>query len=91
MKIAKAKVHRDGVIKAEVDGVEVFIPQDTGNRHYRALLEANIKVEEADPDPTPSAPPLTVEDLLEELKARGVVGPEVTVETVRQRRRERLR
>lgn len=27
-------------IKATIDGVEMFVPLDGGNRHYRAIMEA---------------------------------------------------
>lgn len=75
MKITKAKAQRDGVIKAEVDGVELFIPPDPGNRHYLALLEAKIAIEEADPEPapTPAPVPLTTDALLQALIDEGVI------------------
>ena len=90
MKIRKAKEQRDGSIEAEVDGVKMFIPKDPANRHYRALLDAEVSTEQAEPEPAAVAP-LTAEALLEELKGLGVIGANVTAESVMQRRRERRR
>jgi hypothetical protein len=91
MKIERAKEVHDGVLEAEVDGEKMFIPQDPANRHYRELMAQKVRVAPADPDPAPSEPPLTAEALLEELKGLGVIGANVTAESVMQRRRERRR
>lgn len=73
MEIRSAKEQRDGSIKAEVDGVELIIPADPANRHYQALLEAKITIQEADPEPVPEAAPLTTDALLQALIDEGVI------------------
>jgi uncharacterized protein (DUF342 family) len=89
MKISKAKAQRDGnTIKAEVDGVEMIVPVDPGNRHYRALLDAAITIEEADPEPVVEAP-LSAEELFDALKAQGVISGTVDLQVVKKNLREK--
>lgn len=53
MNITKAQFTATGSITALVDGVQMSIPADAGNRHYTAMLEQGIKPEEyVEPAPT---------------------------------------
>jgi hypothetical protein len=53
MKITNAKFTASGSITALVDGVEMTIPVDSGNRHYVALLGQGIMPEPyVEPAPT---------------------------------------
>jgi hypothetical protein len=42
----------DNVVKATIDGVEMFVPMDTDNRHYAEILkqvaDGDITIAEAD-------------------------------------------
>jgi hypothetical protein len=42
MEILNARYTAFGSITALVDGVQMFIPTDAGNRHYAAMLEQGI-------------------------------------------------
>ena len=44
MEILNARYTAFGSITALVDGVEMSIPADAGNRHYAALLEQGIEI-----------------------------------------------
>lgn len=52
MQITNAKFTATGLITALVDGVQVTIPADAGNRHYAAMLEQGITPA---PHPAPTA------------------------------------
>lgn len=53
MKITDAQYTEDGNITALVDGVQMNIPNDPGNRHYAAMLEQGIEPEAyVEPVPT---------------------------------------
>lgn len=85
MKASKAKEQRGGnTIKAEVDGIEMFIPVDHGNRHYQELLDANITIEAAEHELVVEAP-LSAEELFAELKAQGVIKGSVDLASLKQR------
>jgi hypothetical protein len=63
MEILNAQFTVTGRINALIDGVEMSIPADAGNRHYAALLEQGI---------TPTAyvePPITAEQVRAERDA----------------------
>lgn len=51
MKITNAQFTADGSIEALVDGVQVTIPADAGNRHYAAMVAQGI-TPKAYPEPT---------------------------------------
>lgn len=44
MNITNAQFTANGSITAMVDGVQMTIPTDAGNRHYRELLDAGVAV-----------------------------------------------
>lgn len=44
MNITNAQFTATGSITALVDGVQMSIPADVGNRHYRELLEQGIEI-----------------------------------------------
>ena len=44
MNITNAQFTAEGSITALVDGVQMSIPADAGNRHYRELLEQGIEI-----------------------------------------------
>ena len=44
MNITNAQYTATGSITALVDGVQMSIPADAGNRHYRELLEQGIEI-----------------------------------------------
>ena len=44
MNITDAQYTATGSITALVDGVEMFIPADAGNRHYREMVEQGIAI-----------------------------------------------
>jgi hypothetical protein len=44
MNITNARYTEDGSINALVDGVEMSIPADAGNRHYAELLGQGIQI-----------------------------------------------
>ena len=44
MNITNAQYTATGSITALVDGVEMFIPADAGNRHYREMVEQGIAI-----------------------------------------------
>lgn len=44
MNITNAQYTVEGSITALVDGVQMSIPADAGNRHYRELLEQGIEI-----------------------------------------------
>lgn len=44
MNITNAQFTATGSITALVDGVQMSIPADAGNRHYRELLEQGIEI-----------------------------------------------
>ena len=46
MNITNAQFTATGSITALVDGVQMSIPVDAGNRHYRELLEQGIEIAE---------------------------------------------
>ena len=58
MVITNAKYYKDGIedinktINATIDGVEMSVPLDTGNRHYAEILkqvaDGDITIAEAD-------------------------------------------
>ena len=53
MEILNAKYTEGGSIQANVDGVDVTIPVDEGNRHYAELVEQGITpAAYVAPDPT---------------------------------------
>ena len=53
MNITNAQYTENGSITALVDGVQMSIPADAGNRHYAAMLEQGITpAEYVEPAPT---------------------------------------
>ena len=46
MNITNAQFTAEGSITALVDGVQMSIPADAGNRHYAAMLEQGIEIAE---------------------------------------------
>ena len=46
MNITNAQYTATGSITALVDGVQMSIPADAGNRHYAAMLEQGIEIAE---------------------------------------------
>ena len=47
----------EAAIRAMIDGQEMIVPADTGNRHYRLILAAGVTIT---PFAAPPAPPLYV-------------------------------
>ena len=60
MNITNAQFTADGSITALVDGVQMSIPADAGNRHYAAMLEQGIEIAEY-VEPAPTADPVRAE------------------------------
>jgi hypothetical protein len=55
MNITNAQFTAKGSINALVDGVQISIPADAGNRHYAAILEQGITpAEYVGPKPVPA-------------------------------------
>ena len=53
MNITNAQFTATGSITALVDGVQMSIPADAGNRHYAAMIEQGIEIAEyVEPAPT---------------------------------------
>lgn len=63
MNITNAQYTATGSITALVDGVQMSIPVDAGNRHYAAILEQGIQIA------TYVEPPITAEQVRAERDA----------------------
>ena len=63
MNITNAQFTATGSITAIIDGVEMSIPADAGNRHYAAILEQGIQIAAY------VAPPITAEQVRAERDA----------------------
>ena len=72
MKIENARFISDNTIEAVVDGQTMFIPVAEANRHYRELVEQGITPTPFAAPPAP-APELTVDDILNGLRAEGIL------------------
>jgi hypothetical protein len=52
MKITSAKYENDVIIKATIDGQEMYVPLDPANRHYAEILkqvaDGTLTIAEAD-------------------------------------------
>jgi len=52
MRITDAQSTENGFISAAVDGMQMIIPADPGNRHYVAILDQGVEIAPYAPEPT---------------------------------------